>query len=150
MAEHRKEVHMERVRAFLRWWMQTEERRFITVGGTIAIVQNIILILFVINGFEKVQVNRYLQPTALFLSFFPHREITWKDKKGPIVIDAVMYYSFRIVIMVFNTWCFEYLISSTSVRYEIINPLLIIVEAFLNFLVGKFIIYRKTNEHAAP
>ncbi len=147
---HAREAHMGRIldglKRFIGWMLMTEERRFILVGGTIAIVQNIILIAFVLLGNEKVLVNRYLQPIALIISFFPHREITWRDKKGNPFRDAFWYYASRIIIMLFNTWCFERLITVAEDWYAVFNPSLLIGEAFLNLIAGK-LIYGKKKEH---
>lgn len=137
---------MEKWKDVLRAAWGTEGGRFIVVGGSIAVIQAILLAMMVeIGGYEKIEVNRWLQPIMLTISFFPHREITWKEKKGKFFRDAAFYYPLRIVITVFNTYCFEFLLTAVVwFPYVAINPSLMVVEAFLNFLAGKYIIYRKS------
>lgn len=140
-----REVNMN-VRAWLR--SLSEVKRFIVVGGGIAAVQTILLWLFVaIVGFEKVAANRVLQPIALIVSFFLHREVTWEEKKGRFLRDAIFYFLSRGIVAGFNVLIFELLVTVPWIPYVVINPALVGIEAVLNFLAGK-VIYRKKMELA--
>jgi putative flippase GtrA len=132
------------IRIILKKLWKKEEWRFLVIGGGVTLAQVILLTLIVeVGGGEKAIGNRWLQIVAFFASFFLHRNVTWADRKNAFWRDFLLFFLTRGMLTLLNTACFEYLIRIPQIPYMLITPALLMGEAGINFLIGRFLIYRK-------
>lgn len=138
---------MRRLRRKLTVWVRkfidTEEGKFIVIGVSILVISQIVLFYLVeVYLFDKSLTNKYTQLVGLEISFLLNRRYTWAGKHNGFVKDWVVFHAARVLVFWFNIEIFDVLVW-LGIPYYLINYGLMGVEAVVNYLASKYIVYRK-------
>ena len=134
---------MNGIRERIQQFLTTEEGKFITIGIIVTVFSQIVLFVLVeYFGYDKSITNKQTQFIALEVSFVLNRYITWAAKRNSFVWDWCLFHLVRVFLVLFNIKVFDVLVQ-INVPYMLINFGLIGVEAAGNYLISKYIVYRK-------
>ena len=119
---------------------------FVAVGCCAAATHWLIAVLAVATlGLEPLVANVLGWLVAFGVSFAGHYQLTFRRQRGPWAKAAWRFFIVSALGFGVNELAYAFLLSATTLRYDVLLALILIAVAVVTFILGRFWAFRHKN-----